>query len=104
MLSQHELDNTKYVKLAEHIKKHGRNSFICARLPMTFGNKESAETYVFSKLNELDQRGKMLNDSIIDPKRVQCEKCGNNIRVDFMEKHLSTYCVSTVFQEIYPEL
>lgn len=104
MLSQHELDNTKYVRLAEHIKKHGRNSFICHRLPLTFENKESAESFVFNKLNELDQKGKMLNDSIINPARVKCEKCGNNIRVDFMEKHLTTYCVSTVFQEVYADL
>lgn len=100
MLLANEKDGTKYVKLVEHIKKYGKQSFICSRLQKSYEKKEDAEWVVYHKLNKLQESGKVLNDSIVNPTREECQHCGHKIRQDFMEKHLTTYCKTLMFKEI----
>jgi len=99
MLDVNKRDPTKYVKFAERVKQHGRNSMICSRLPTTYEKKEAAEIVVFNKLNKLDSE-RVMNDSIINPERVECEECHQRVRVDFIEKHKNTYCKAQVFLEL----
>lgn len=98
MIDQHKLDNTKYVKLNESIKKNGRNAFMCTRLSTTFSTKEAAEVFVFDKLTSLGDR--VLNDTIISPEREKCEKCGFSIKKVFMEAHTEKYCKAIAFAEV----
>jgi hypothetical protein len=100
MLSAHEKDETKYVKLVEHVKKYGKQAFICSRLTKSYDKKEDAEWVVFNQLTKLQESGRVLNDSIINPTREECTHCGQRIRQDFMEKHLTTYCKTLMFKEI----
>lgn len=93
-LEEHKRDNTKYVTLSESVKKHGLKNFVCTRLrDRIFDNRESAELFVFEKLNELSAKGKMLNDKIINPTRVPCPGCDKKIRQEFLESHQTNYCV-----------
>lgn len=100
MIDQHKIDNTKYVKLNESVKKHGRNTFMCCRLATTFSTKEDAEVYVFNKLNELAESGRVLNDNIVDPAREVCPKCNFNIKKIFMDAHKEKYCKAVAFAEV----
>ena len=99
MLDINKRDNTKYVKFAEKVKQHGRNAFVCSRLPTTYEKKETAEIVVFNKLTKLPEE-RVMNDSIINPERHECEACHQRVRVDFMEKHKTVYCKAQVFAEL----
>lgn len=100
MTDSYRKDETKYVKFNEAIKKHGRNKFVCTRLAKVYENKEDAERFVYDTLVNLQANGRALNDSIIDPVRVECLQCHQQIRQHFLEKHQQLYCQVSAFQEI----
>ena len=93
-------NKTKYVKFNEKVKEFGRGSMICSRLLTKYSDKESAEWFVYNKLQTLNEQGKMLNDNIINPTRIECDGCGKLIRQELLAAHKEKYCMVVAFSDL----
>lgn len=83
-----------YKKLVEHVKDNFA-SLVCCRYPDK-KSKEDIESLIYKyQLKLVEKHGDecILNDMIINPKKVQCS-CGQMVHEQFLESHKSKYCVA----------
>lgn len=88
----------KYIKLRESLKTEGIKSHTYRKLSERM-ELEEAEKLAFEHMNKLGNR--CLNDSLIDPEREECDRCGKRVKLAFLEAHKSKYCVETSPEELF---
>jgi hypothetical protein len=85
-------DTGNYKNLSESVKQHGISNHTFIRTNKVFNNKQEGEEALRSYQLKIQSVGKLMNDSVVETERYECEKCGMKLKRCYKEKHDDVYC------------
>lgn len=70
-----------------------------SKLNKVYDTKHEADVDCYAYQLKLQEKGLLLNDYIIDPKKEICEGCGCYVRVQLMESHKNGKCSAVINED-----